>query len=81
MQPRVDGSPLSVFNLNNYNSSDERLRLNHFKMIRQRTVPRNVPYALIDSLDCMLQNASHHMRVKRQKNSLTWKKLRQNWCI
>ena len=46
MRPRVRGSPLDTFNLSHYNSSNEQLRLSHFKMnrrpIRCRRVPPNL---------------------------------------
>ena len=46
-----------MFNLSHYNSLDEQLRLNHFKMIHQRIRVRYVPIHLSDDQQSRLSRA------------------------
>ena len=81
ISPRIHRSPSGAFNLSLYNSSDERLRLNHFQMnrcpIRVRRVLTHLcedRWSRFDSHDHTLHILTPHLCIKTKKNNHTWQK-------
>ena len=66
MHTRVNRSPSIAFNLNRYNSSNERLRLSHYKTIHLRTITRHVAPSLSENrqsqlIDAIARSRLHHL--------------------